>query len=178
MLEIITVGEGRISETGDEVSGFLVPEKALYISDPKWLSHKTNIITESHRYVMGSSYAISNYRPIPGDVFDDSLKELMKMGAIEIRPSDLRESIDRDSLKDSIQNKTLKYLLTNGVLIRLRNDAEGQDLANTLIMLGLKDDLVDLATKIGLPHPFDKREYPYRNIFETEQGVKKIHVLD
>ena len=39
-------------------------------------------------------------------------------------------------------------------------------------MMGLEKSLIILADKIGLPHPFYRKKYPYKEIFRDASGAE------
>lgn len=153
------------------------PNNVFYVTQVSWKLNEVNLITEDHRFVMGPSYSDSDYIPLPLEIFRESIENLAKRKALQIKPSMLYESIDFDRLEASGNDAELTYILdSNGVLIRIRNDSEG---VHTMKMFGRKESLVEICKEISLPNPFDKKSYPYRENFRDVSGANgKIIFLE
>ena len=147
---------------------FNKPEKTFYITHPSWAVEAENIITEDARYVMGLSYSNTSYKPIPFEIFKTSLENLARRKALEIKPSELREEIDFNPV-DFSQGDISYILDSSGILVRLRND--GKKGVHTMSLIGNRESLIKIAEIIFLPHPFDFRKYPYKNIFKDMSGA-------
>lgn len=156
----------ELTEKIPEISySFEKPDSsALYLVKTSWRLDAENIIDEDSRFVMGPSYSNTDYIPLPMEVFQNSLNELAKRGALQINPENLFESIDYNPL-DVPEN--LAYVMdSSGVFVRIRKDDKG---VHTMKMIGKRNSLVGLLSNTGLPSPFG--EYPYKLIFRDESGA-------
>ena len=129
---------------------------ALYITHPSWRLNKENIINEDQRYVMGPSHFDTDYVPLPSEAFKNSMENLARREALKMSPN--------------FSDSDISYILDPlSVFIRIRNDKKG---AHTIKMVGLEKSLIILADKIGLPHPFYRKKYPYKEIFRDASGAE------
>ncbi len=146
---------------------FQMPARALYATSPLWDASRHDppflIKEDSDAAFVLERYP---YRPVPFQEFGLALSNLHALNAIQIKPSYLKEGIDRSALEDSIEDMGVTYLLCKGVYMRFRKDSDEKQPIHTMVMLGDAQDIVALAGSVQLPHPFDKSLYPYRHLFK------------
>mgnify|MGYP001571834199 FL=1 len=108
------------------------------------------------------------YCLVPFADFTTCIMRLAGLGALEIKPSYLKEWIESNTLESELENLTETFLLHNNVYMRFRRTSEiyGDDAVHGLTILGRKDAVIETARQIGLPHPFDKNLYPYTSLFQ------------
>jgi len=144
---------------------YSIAARGLYVASPQWTSSETTrpyVLGQHTQFLLGTE----NYRPIPYDVFQSALLELSADGAVEISPVRMKELRDVDVYADNWQCDHLTHLLCDSVIIRLLKDTavEGE-MYDTWLGLGREVDLIRVAARVGLPHPFDNAVYPYRMLF-------------
>ena len=147
---------------------FAKPAKAFYITSPAWDRRRSTPPFEISSDI-GFVAKGALYVPIFFDQLYSALEILSRGGATNFTYKDgLTEPIDFDPSDSSSANFT--YLMHNGFLFRIRNDASKirkyENTAHTMMILGNSEkSLADIANDLDLPHPFDKSLYPYRKDF-------------
>ena len=163
--------ERSINSIGEDVPKFIVPHKALYATSPRWdtrFYQAPFVFDEDDMFVLGRQ----PYRPVPFPILLNAIGLLAKLGAMEIKPTYLKERFDLDPLQDSLDNMNETYLLCNNIYMRFRKDhtSAGKDKAvHGFIMLGQEQTIINLANHLGLPHPFDDNLYPYKELFKDSR---------
>jgi len=164
MNEIIT----QPPSVGVQPLKFSKPARALYATCPLWNSDVTEPPFPIHKYatfVMG----MRQYRPLPFRDFSKTIYRLSQLGALEIKPSGLREFIETDPFQNQLDNLGRTYLLHNNVYMRFRRDGYSapseKEAVHTLMLIGAEQALTDIAEVIGLPHPFDNKKFPHKKLF-------------
>lgn len=144
---------------------FQEPDRAFYAVSESWKGKGPHKITEDMAYVIDQGRKTSNYRPITAEIFMSALRNMANKGAIQIKPSELKEAIDYDP--SDFSEGDITFLLFKDVLFRIRKDNAGKDNPNihTMMMIGLEKQVIDVAQELVLPHPFDSSLYPYKKDF-------------
>lgn len=159
----------EITEENEVPISFQTPAKAFYVTSPVWKSSTEKIIlNEDSLFCMGGDYI-----PVPFEDFANSIVRLSEMRAIRMYPGDLTERLDYDPLE---VKKNHEYLLMGNVLMRVRKDETSklENMIHTLMMLGDKENILELTKKIELPNPFEISGYKYKNQFSDPSGRIRI----
>lgn len=155
-----------------EWKGFARAHRALYITSPSWDPNKgspTFHITGHVSLVIGHS----PYRPVPYADFVSALLKLQELGAVEVKPSFLRERFESHWLQDNLDDLTATHLICNNTYLRFRKGSEeyGDKTAHGLIVLGSIDSVIQLTKRISLPHPFDNERIHIEIFLSTRATI-------